>query len=147
MRNSVNSNVTSRNVEEGRKPRTSWVNRVTGCFTIVPVAAEIRRSKSSNSDQQISSPPMGLARDSRRHSSPSAHNRPALIGRPGSDDTLDVNRPAIHLVLDVDDRRPVEMPSEPVPGSASAHDLLRQEGMDVMDGVELDRGGVPPRPS
>src|SRR5215831_13370439 len=48
----------------------------------------------------------------------------ALCGNSGRNHALGVDGAAVHLVVDVDDRRAVEMPGEAVAGGAAADQLV-----------------------
>jgi hypothetical protein len=56
-----------------------------------------------------------------------------------------MNRRVVHFVLDTDNRRAIEVPGEPVARGDASDDLVGEEWVDVMHGVELHRGGVAPR--
>src|SRR3954468_20049857 len=62
--------------------------------------------------------------------------RPRRPGPPRLHHLLDVNAAAVHLVIEPDDRRPVEMPAQPVPQHAAAAELAFENRMDVLDGIE-----------
>src|SRR5262249_39753665 len=51
---------------------------------------------------------------------------------------------AIHLVFEPDDGRTAVVPSQPGVRSAAAHDLVGEERVEVLDGIDLGRGGSGP---
>src|SRR6266699_4808418 len=64
--------------------------------------------------------------------------------RRSDDDLLAAHAAAIHLIFQLDDRRPGEMPSQAGPRRPASHDLLGQERVKVMNGIDLGCRGVMP---
>src|SRR5208282_3556223 len=68
-------------------------------------------------------------------------------GVPGALDrqhALECDAAAVHLVIELDHRRTVEMPGQAVARRAALDQLVGEERMDVAHGVELHRAGVAP---
>src|SRR6266568_2601287 len=57
---------------------------------------------------------------------------------------LNVHAAAVHLVIETDDRRAVEMPGQAVAEYAAATKLTFENRIDVLHGVELHAGGLLP---
>src|SRR3954451_15947212 len=51
---------------------------------------------------------------------------------------------AIHLEFEIDDRRPGKMPGQAGAHSATAHQFIHNDGMEVVHGISLHRGSVLP---
>ena len=76
---------------------------------------------------------------------PCAFNTDILNGtRQPRCNVLDVHGPAIHLVVEADDRWSAEMPDKSVLGRPAVNDLLRKMGVNVVHGVDLSCGCIPP---
>src|SRR4051794_9524552 len=61
-----------------------------------------------------------------------------------SDDPLVPHAAAVHLVFQLDDWRPGEMPSQAGPRRSAPNDLLGKKRIEIVDGIDLGRGGVMP---
>src|ERR1700674_5637198 len=82
--------------------------------------------------------------DSSRTGSDLASMFALLQLRRSEDDLLAAHAAAIHLVFQPDDRRPGEMPGQAGPRRSAPNDLLGQERIKVVNGIDLGCRGVMP---
>src|SRR5262245_50297582 len=68
----------------------------------------------------------------------------ALLGLGRSNDVLIAHAAAIHLVFELDDRWPGEMPGQAGPRGTPPNDLVGEERVEIMNRIDLGRGRVMP---